>query len=291
MRLPRHVSRPGQSVVRRLFLALSLFVAPATPAPLEPGDSAVLVSILRANGLRDTVPIGYFGFDTITGRVNYLKLRQDTAIKTIPPEIGRLTGLDYLRIRKTSIRGLPAEIGLLTSLARLELDSNMLECLPEEIGSLRNLLCLWVNGNRLSHLPRSLCNLHSLGVLYAHNNRLTELPDGFCRLSKLEILYLTDNRLRAVPEDIGQMSGLRQLVLADNMLTTLPSTVVKLNVRTGVMHWDGVGGGGAEKLWPIHVQNNRLCSLPQAISQFLDSTAANWRATQQCAAEATGRKK
>ena len=79
----------------------------------------------------------------------------------IPPEIGNLTNLTYLRLDDNQLTGpIPPEIGNLTNLTYLILESNQLTGeIPSEIGNLTNLTRLYLDDNQLSGIiPDEICN-------------------------------------------------------------------------------------------------------------------------------------
>ena len=71
---------------------------------------------------------------------------------TIPPELGGLTGLEYLDLRRNRLSGeIPQELGVLTNLRLLDLGRNGLTGeIPAELGGLPNLQSLWLQGNQLT---------------------------------------------------------------------------------------------------------------------------------------------
>ena len=71
---------------------------------------------------------------------------------TIPPELGGLTGLEYLDLRRNGLSGtIPQELGVLTNLRLLDLGRNGLTGeIPAELGGLPNLQSLWLQGNQLT---------------------------------------------------------------------------------------------------------------------------------------------
>ena len=71
---------------------------------------------------------------------------------TIPPELGGLTGLEYLDLRRNGLSGeIPRELGGLTNLQLLDLGRNGLSGeIPAHLGGLPNLQSLWLQGNQLT---------------------------------------------------------------------------------------------------------------------------------------------
>ena len=71
---------------------------------------------------------------------------------SIPPELGGLTGLEYLDLGRNRLSGeIPQELGVLTNLRLLDLGRNGLSGeIPAELGGLPNLQSLWLQGNQLT---------------------------------------------------------------------------------------------------------------------------------------------
>ena len=71
---------------------------------------------------------------------------------SIPPELGGLTGLEYLDLRRNRLSGeIPRELGGLTNLRLLDLGRNGLTGeIPAHLGGLPNLQSLWLQGNQLT---------------------------------------------------------------------------------------------------------------------------------------------
>jgi hypothetical protein len=77
-------------------------------------------------------------------------------VTALPPEIGRLEGLQVLSLHQNRLTSLPPEIGHLIALQMLDVGRNQLATLPGEIGLLRQLETtrrhhagIWVDGNPL----------------------------------------------------------------------------------------------------------------------------------------------
>jgi len=95
----------------------------------------------------------------------------------IPPEIGCLTNLWYLRLHGDFTGEIPPEIGNLTNLTKLDLSGmDLVGSIPPEIGNLTNLTRLDLSYNKLSgKIPQAVCdliesnNLSMDDILYASN--------------------------------------------------------------------------------------------------------------------------
>jgi len=83
----------------------------------------------------------------------------------IPPEIGQLTNLVYIKLIKKFSGSIPPEIGQLTNLTYLNLASNDLSGpIPKEIGQLTNLTYLNLGYNDLSGpIPKEIGELINFG--------------------------------------------------------------------------------------------------------------------------------
>jgi len=118
--------------------------------------------------------------------LTYLRLSYNDLTGEIPSWIGNLTSLTLLDLGSNLLSGeIPSEIGNLTNLERLELLNNQLSGeIPSEIGSLTNLTELWLGWNQLSgEIPSEIGSLTNLTALGLYNNQLTgEIPQAVCDL-------------------------------------------------------------------------------------------------------------
>ncbi len=171
------------------------------------------------------------------GRVTDLDLSGNQLAGTLPPQLGNLTELTYLRLDNNQLTGqipleignlnnlrelalfvnqltgdIPPEIGYLTNLRTLALFDNRLSgSIPAALGSLANLESLWLDGNQLSgSIPAALGNLANLrGLLLNANPGLSgPLPGSFAGLKTLEDLWLGGTGLCA-PDDASFQAWLR----------------------------------------------------------------------------------
>ena len=148
--------------------------AAATAPPAASGsaetDREALVALYNAtNGENWTIsdkwlsdaPLGeWHGVTTNDdGRVVELDLSFNALSGEIPPELGSLSNLEWLRLGNNKLSGeIPAELGSLFNLEWLRLFNNALSGeIPAELGSLSNLTELLLYGNELSGcVPSSL---------------------------------------------------------------------------------------------------------------------------------------
>ncbi len=139
------------------------------------------------------------------GRVVGLWLRENALSGPIPPELGDLTHLEYLRLSDNGLSGsIPPEFGGLSGLTYLALDGNALSGrLPPELGDLPTLEELRVENNDLSGpVPPGFGGLATLrGLGLTGNPRLSgPLPAELTSLGRLERLLAGDTGLCAPAE-------------------------------------------------------------------------------------------
>jgi Leucine-rich repeat (LRR) protein len=146
-------------------------------------------------------------------------------LKTLPPEIEKLTSLEELSVYKNQLSALPAEIGKLTNLKKLLVSDNQLSALPPEIGNLTNLKELYVSDNKLSALPPEIERLTSLKKLVLGKNQLSALPPEIEKLINLKELFVTTNKLSALPPEIGKLTNLEVLYVNENQISALPASL------------------------------------------------------------------
>ena len=157
-------------------------------------------------------------------RVTRLQLTSEGLTGTIPPDLARLDGLEYLWLNYNQLTGeIPAALGNLASLESLVLNDNQLSGeVPAELGDLASLEALWLNKNRLSgEIPSELADLINLRGLLLSDNRLSgEVPAELGDLASLETLWLGGNQLTGeIPSELGGLTNLQDLSLLRNGLT------------------------------------------------------------------------
>ena len=69
-----------------------------------------------------------------------INLENNELTGSIPPEMGELAGINYIRLENNQLSGpIPADIGGLTKLQRLDLENNQLSGpIPAELGDLKD---------------------------------------------------------------------------------------------------------------------------------------------------------
>ena len=190
----------------------------ANPGLVE--DCEVLLEIhdrLTGGGVLDwswDSPISQWQGVVVVGsppRVRKIMLRGDlrgTIRGTIPPELGRLTGLRELDMSRNLLTGgIPPELGELENLERLDLTRNYLSgTIPPELGGLSQLTYMSLGRNNLrGEIPAELGRLTSLTHLTVSANLLTlKLPESLktlADLAELEELYVAYNAITGcIPE-------------------------------------------------------------------------------------------
>ncbi len=185
-----------------------------------------------------------------------------------PDMLHRLSRLRVLDLSHNRIRRLTDSLGTLRRLEALDLSFNSLSRLPESIGKLDSLLTLKLDYNSLVRLPESIAELTRLRILTASNNRLDQLPYGLLSVPHLNVLQLSFNRIETLPVPGNAMSELMILDLRSNELGRLP---------------DALGHESCmPALYELHLEENRLCSLPASVAGRLQRMGAFWRGSQRC---------
>ena len=158
--------------------------------------------------------------------LTYLKIWYSWSLGgVIPPEIGNLTNLTFLAIYQTAIGGLiPPEIGNLVNLTVLGFYWNwggLNGPIPPEIGNLTNLHNIALVQNNLESIPPEMWELPNLSYINIGDNALVgEIPPTVGNLTNLTHLKLDENALSGpIPSEIGNLTNLTTLNLARNDLT------------------------------------------------------------------------
>lgn len=140
-------------------------------------------------------------------------------IQALPPSIGQLVKLERLLLfNNSALTSLPKEIGDLARLTFLELDCCKLKLLPKEIGKLVNLEWLDLFGCKLESLPTEVFGLRNLRKLELQSTELSHIPPDIGKLTYLTELYLDSNYLTDLPSSLAQLRYLNTLRLIGNPL-------------------------------------------------------------------------
>ena len=177
------------------------------------------------NWLTDAPFAEWYGIQTDDeGRVIGIYLSDNKLKGEIPPELGRLSQLEWLGLANNELSGLiPPELGDLYSLRILVLFNNDLTGpIPYQFGKLQELFEMYLERNRLSgSIPTQLGDLRKLYFLNLTDNELSgSIPSSIGNLQELSDLHLAANALSGpIPEEIGDLRKLRILDIRDNDLT------------------------------------------------------------------------
>ena len=155
--------------------------------------------------------------------VKTLELGDSELTGMIPPELGRLSQLEWLSLYDNKLTGsIPPELGRLSQLEWLDLGGNVLiGPIPPELGRLSQLEWLDLSGNVLvGSIPLELSQLLALRGLYLYGNQLIgSIPLELSQLTALRGLRLDNNGLTGViPPALGRLTELEELNLDGNAL-------------------------------------------------------------------------
>ena len=156
------------------------------------------------------------------------------SLRTLAPEVGKLTSLRELRLDGNQLTSLPSAVGELRNLEVLNLAHNSLRTIPAVIASLTKLQTLNLSGNPLTEIPAWLTELSHLQGLDLSQCRCSELPAELGQLRALKLLNVGHNRLAVLPPEIGELTNLRSLDLEGNQLATLPPELGRLPTNLGL---------------------------------------------------------
>lgn len=208
----------------------------------DTGDRGALAAFYRAAGgpswhhsdnwLTAAPLAAWYGVETgADDRVTGLELRDNGAVGTLTPEIGRLSSLATLDLYGNRLTGrLPPQLGDASRLREIDFGHNQFRGpVPPELGRLKslrslNLEYMWLSGR---------------------------IPGELGALSELKFLNFFSNTLTGrVPPELADLHNLEELHLADNRLTgSIPSTFTHLE-NLGTFSWDqndGLCAPGTER--------------------------------------------
>ncbi|KAG7463592.1 hypothetical protein MATL_G00178350 [Megalops atlanticus] len=111
-----------------------------------------------------------------------------------------------------------------------------------------------LSARKLKEFPRTAVNHDLTDTVEADlsKNRLTDIPSEVCHFVALETLNLYHNCIKTIPDTIISLQTLTSLDLSRNQLSSLPMCLCSLPLRV------------------LNASNNKLGSLPEAISQLKD---------------------
>lgn len=176
----------------------------------------------------------------------------DNSLSTLPPSIGRMSGLRVLAVSHNLLNGIPnGFFPAMSLLYHLDLSFNAFTEFPLAVSELDSLDYLNLWGNRIGVLDTGFCSLKARGTLLLRDNPITSIPDCDFSLWESHALAFSGNRLIAVPEGIFQAKNLEYLDLSGNSIAALPGTV-----------------GGAASLRTLNLADNELTSLPREVTSL-----------------------
>ena len=152
--------------------------------------------------------------------LNFLEI-SNVGIEVIPDEIGNLSNMRNLVLRKNKLSDLPVSVGSLAKLKFLDLSDNSLTKLPDTMKNLVELQSLILNCNNLEFLPNQE-SLVSLATLHIDHNKIERLPDGIYNLLHLAEIHASNNNIQEIGSEISEMPSLRLLDLSNNSLNEVP---------------------------------------------------------------------
>ena len=174
----------------------------------------------------------------------------------VPPELGDLTNLGYLRITGEGTGEIPREIGNLTNLTWLTLIGQFTGDIPREIGNLTNLRIVRLYGE-FGAIPLEIGNLINLSVLELINfGQFTGgIPPEFGNLTNLKRLAVGGAGASEIPREIGNLTNLTGLSLAGQFTGEIPREV-----------------GNLTNLTELHVQGNFTGEIPREVGNLTNLT-------------------
>ncbi len=123
-------------------------------------------------------------------------------LNSIPIEVFELEQLRSLKLTNNNIATIPPDITRLTHLQFLDLWGNRFQEFPHVLGNLQNLVILRLSLSSLDCVPQWLAEIKELS-LDLSSNQLTELPESLSQLTNLTRLDLRDNPLKYPPLEVA----------------------------------------------------------------------------------------
>lgn len=145
--------------------------------------------------------------------------------KTLPADIGKLSGLQTLICKNNSLTSIPSDLFNCGQLKKIDFNSNSISELPLEIGRLSNLIDIDLRYNEIESLPYTIGNLKSLRYLRLWGNLIKTIDGAVTSLPALEELYLKGNRITTLPIDITRMKSLKYIDVEGNKLCDIAPQV------------------------------------------------------------------
>ncbi len=163
-------------------------------------------------------------------KVQTISLSNNNLVGTLPPELGNLSNLYFLRLSHNQLNGnIPSQLGDLAQLGFLFLDHNQFTgSIPAELGNLTNLRFFWFSHNQFTgNIPSQLGNLAKVEFLFLGHNRLTgSIPPEWSNLTALEIFWVNANALAgSIPTGLTGLARLSDIDIGCNALYTDDETL------------------------------------------------------------------
>jgi Leucine-rich repeat (LRR) protein len=165
----------------------------------------------------------WVGITVDSGNVTRIDFSQNNLSGHLPPQIGNLTSLEYLRLFRNDflVGEIPPEIGNLTKLHSLFLNNNKFTGeIPKEIGNLESLRFINLDFSDLTGaIPVEITNCLNLESFRAKNNKLNSIPD-LSVLPLLRDLWISGNQLSGpLPEFIYSLTTMKSFNISSNQFT------------------------------------------------------------------------
>jgi len=113
-------------------------------------------------------------------------------------------------------------------------------------------ITLDLSHNKLKKLTPPKMKVPTIHKVDVSHNQISQLPANFNNLQCMTRLDLSNNQLAEIPEPLGLTKYIRWLDLSHNLLVEMPESFCALGYAID----------------ELHVTNNQLTTLPQAIDNF-----------------------
>ena len=157
-------------------------------------------------------------------------------LNSIPPDMLKLTNLEFLDLEKNHLQTLPNEINAFSKLQELFLFENQIQSLPENFGKLNKLKILALGSNQLKSFPHVITSLDKLETLDLGKNQLSSIPSEIGLLKNLKVLMLQGNAITNIPQELYGLKKLETIILQGNPINAkdielLKATFQKAEIR------------------------------------------------------------